>query len=88
MERALLHQLRSGTDKALADALLLEHAMAGLGTEDRLLLNRAVRVHWDKNHLQRVKASYRTRFRRDLGSAIRSETSGDFEKALLGTIGE
>ncbi|KFZ05113.1 hypothetical protein V502_09979, partial [Pseudogymnoascus sp. VKM F-4520 (FW-2644)] len=88
MERALLHQLRTGTDRALRDALLLEDSMAGIGTKDRLLLNRAVRAHWDKGHLQRVKQAYRARFHKDLGAAIRSETSGDFERALLGVIGE
>lgn len=88
MERALLHQLRTGTDRALRDALLLEDSMAGVGTKDRLLLNRAVRAHWDKGHLQRVKQAYRARFHKDLGAAIRSETSGDFERALLGVIGE
>lgn len=88
MERALLHQLRSGTDRVMRDALLLEDAMAGVGTEDRLLLNRAVRIHWDRAHLQHVKAAYQKRFHQHLGARIRSETSGDFEKALLGAIGE
>jgi annexin A7/11 len=88
MERALLHQLRTGTDRAMRDAMLLEDAMAGIGTEDRLLLNRVVRIHWDRNHLQHVKAAYQQKFRKDLGARIRGETSGDYEKALLGCIGE
>lgn len=88
MERALLHQLRTGTDRALRDAILLEDSMAGVGTKDRLLLNRAVRAHWDKAHLKRVKAAYQQRFHKNLGASIRSETSGDFERALLGVIGE
>lgn len=62
--------------------------MAGIGTKDRLLLNRALRVHWDKTHLERVKTVYQTHFRKDLGAAIKSETSGDFRKALLAVIGE
>jgi annexin A7/11 len=88
MERALLHQLRTATDRALRDAQLLEDSMAGVGTKDRLLLNRCVRAHWDKAHLQRVKVAYRGKFHRDLATAIKSETSGDYEKALLGVIGE
>lgn len=89
MQRALLHQLRTGTDRAMRDALLLEDAMAGVGTEDRLLLNRVVRMHWDRNHMQQVKAAYRHKFNgRDLGARIRGETSGDFERALVACIGE
>ena len=87
MERALLQQLRTGTDRVMRDAQLLEDAMAGMGTQDRLLLNRAVRAHWDRAHLQQVKAAYRQRFHQDLGARIRGETSGDYERALLAVIG-
>lgn len=86
MERALLHQLRSGTDRVMRDAKLLEDAMAGMGTKEQLLLNRVVRMHWDRNHMQQVKAAYRHRYHKDLGSRIKSETSGDFEKVLLACI--
>ena len=60
MELALLQQLRTGTDKAMRDAMLLEDAMHGLGTKDHLLVNRVVRIHWDKNHLQQVKGALST----------------------------
>lgn len=66
MELALLHQLRTGTDKAMRDALLLEDAMAGMGTADNLLINRVIRVHWDRNHMQNVKGAYQHKFHRSL----------------------
>lgn len=66
MEQALLHQLRTGTDKAMRDAILLEEAMAGMGTKDHLLVNRVVRIHWDRNHLQQVKGAYQHRFHKSL----------------------
>lgn len=66
MELALLHQLRTGTDKAIRDALLLEDAMAGMGTADNLLINRVIRVHWDRNHMQNVKGAYQHKFHRGL----------------------
>lgn len=66
MEDALLHQLRTGTDKAMRDALLLEDAMAGMGTKDNLLINRVIRIHWDKTHMQNVKGAYQHKFRKPL----------------------
>jgi annexin A7/11 len=86
MELALLHQLRTGTDKAMRDALLLEDAMAGMGTKDHLLVNRVVRVHWDRNHLAQVKGAYQHRFRTSLTQRIKGETSGDYEKLMCACI--
>lgn len=88
MEDALLQQLRTGTDKAMRDALLLEAAMEGTGTKDHLLVNRVVRVHWDRNHMEQVKGAYQHRFHRSLTSRIRGETSGDYERLLCACLGE
>ena len=88
MEDALLHQLRTGTDRAMRDALLLEAAMEGTGTKDHLLVNRVVRVHWDRNHMEQVKGAYQHRFHRSLTSRIRGETSGDYERLLCACLGE
>lgn len=88
MELALLHQLRTGTDKAMRDALLLEDAMAGAGTKDALLTQRVVRVHWDRNHMQQVKGAYQHKFHKSITSRIRGETSNDYEKLLCACFGE
>jgi annexin A7/11 len=88
MEDALLHQLRSGTDKAMRDALLLEDSMEGVGTKDHLLINRVVRIHWDRNHMEQVKGAYQHRFHRSLTSRIRGETHGDYEKLMCACLGE
>jgi annexin A7/11 len=88
MEDALLYQLRTGTDKAMRDAMLLEDAMAGAGTKDALLTQRVVRIHWDRNHMQQVKGAYQAKYRRSLTSRIRGETSGDYEKLLCACLGE
>lgn len=87
MEDALLMQLRGGKDRIMRDAVLLEDSMAGMGTKDELLINRVVRFHWDRNHMQQVKSAYRQRFSRDLAAKIRSETSGDYEKLMVACIG-
>lgn len=88
MESALLHQLRTGTDKAMRDALLLEDTMAGVGTKDSLLTQRVIRAHWDRDHMNQVKGAYQHKFRKSLTSRIKSETSGDFEKLLVACCGE
>jgi annexin A7/11 len=88
MEDALLHQLRTGTDKAMRDALLLEAAMSGMGTKDALLVNRVVRIHWDRNHMQQVKGAYQHHFHKSLSSRIKGETSGDYEKLMVAALGE
>lgn len=88
MEAALLHQLRTGTDKAMRDAMLLEAAMAGAGTHDALLTNRVIRMHWDRNHMNNVKGAYQHKYHRSVVSRIKSETSGDYEKLLVAALGE
>jgi len=88
MEHALLYQIRTGMDRVMRNAILLDDAMAGAGTKDHLLINRVVRYHWDINHMHQVKAAYKQRFGHDLGHRIRGETSGDYERLMLACIGE
>jgi annexin A7/11 len=88
MEDALLFQLRSGVDKYMHQATLLEDAMAGAGTKDYLLVSRIVRFHWDRNHMANVRGAYEKRYHRNLASRIKGETSGDYERLMLACIGE
>jgi len=88
MEAALLQQLRTGTDKAMRDAILLEEAMAGAGTHDALLTNRVIRIHWDKNHMNSVKGAYQHHYHKSLVHRIKGETSGDYERLLVAALGE
>jgi annexin A7/11 len=86
MESALLQQVRCGTDRVMCNAMLLEAAMAGMGTKDHLLINRVVRFHWDKAHMQQVKAAYKHRYHKDLANTIRAEISGSYEMLMLALI--
>ncbi|KAL3427862.1 annexin [Phlyctema vagabunda] len=86
MEAALFYQLQTGTDKAMRDAMLLEDAMAGAGTKDHLLVQRVVRIHWNRNHMQNVIGAYRHKYGKDLRSRIQGETSGDYEKLMVACI--
>ncbi|CAK7217359.1 hypothetical protein SCUCBS95973_003122 [Sporothrix curviconia] len=88
MEEALLFQLRHATDKYMHQAALLEDAMVGAGTRDKLLVSRVVRVHWDRSNLANVRGAYEKRYRQNLAHRIRGETSGDYERVMLACIGE
>ena len=86
MVDALLMILRGGTDRAMRDAMLLEDTMRGAGTKDDLLLNRVIRYHWDRTHLNQVKGAYRHRYQLDLATRIQGDTRGDFQRLLLACI--
>jgi annexin A7/11 len=45
-------------------------------------------VDWDRNHLANVRGAYEKRYRRNLATRIRGETSGDYERLMLACIGE
>ncbi|KAI9797927.1 MAG: hypothetical protein M1835_005763 [Candelina submexicana] len=87
MEDALVSMLRCGTDRAMRDAMLLEDTMRGPGTKDDLLVHRVVRYHWDKAHMQQVKGAYKHKYKKDLSTRIKGDTSGDLERLLLACIG-
>lgn len=86
MEDALVQMVRCGTDRAMRDAINIEHAMAGLGTKDEMLVTRIVKLHWSPAHLQQVKGAYKVKYRQDLVSRVQGETSGDYEKCLVAML--
>jgi annexin A7/11 len=86
MEDALLLILNRALDRAMTDAVQMEETMKGIGTKDNLLMNRVVRVHWDKGHLDQVRKAYMHRYKRDLIARVKGETKGDFEKLLVACL--
>lgn len=86
MESALLRQLGCAEDRAMADAEALEASMAGMGTKDRLLVNRLVRLHWNKAHLQQVNGAYRHRYRQELWKRVEGEASGDYKRLCVALV--
>lgn len=86
MEDALLLMINRALDRAMTDAVQLEDTMKGAGTKDELLVDRVVRVHWDKGHLDQVKKAYMHRYKRDLIARVTGETRGDFEKLLIACL--
>ncbi|CAG8266240.1 unnamed protein product [Penicillium salamii] len=86
MEDALLHMLRTATDPAMRDAMLLEDCMSGMGTKDERLVVRAVRTHWDRNHKETVKRAYYHKFGKPLVERVRGETSGDYGRLMVALL--
>ncbi|KAL8927564.1 MAG: hypothetical protein Q9208_002371 [Pyrenodesmia sp. 3 TL-2023] len=86
MEDALVRMVRTGADKAMRDAIALEECMSGAGTKDERLITRTVAIHWDRQHAAQVKGAYKHRFKKDLLSRIRGETSGDYERVLVAML--
>ncbi|KAF7118578.1 hypothetical protein CNMCM5793_008112 [Aspergillus hiratsukae] len=86
MKDALLHTLRTALDPAMRDAQLLEDCMKGMGTKDEKLVVRVVRLHWNRQHLDQVKRAYHHRYKQDLISRVRGETSGDYQKLMVALL--
>ncbi|KAL9618885.1 MAG: hypothetical protein Q9160_006475 [Pyrenula sp. 1 TL-2023] len=86
MKDALLLIVQRACDKAMSDAVQLEDSMKGIGTKDDLLVNRVVRVHWDRSHMDQVKRAYQHRYKKSLIDRIRGETKGDQERLLVACL--
>lgn len=86
MEQALVQMVQCGADRAMRDAINLEHAMAGAGTNDHMLVNRIVKLHWNPAHMAQVKGAYKVRYGHDLIGRIKGETSGDYERCLVAML--
>ncbi|ERF74993.1 hypothetical protein EPUS_08038 [Endocarpon pusillum Z07020] len=72
----LAHILNGALNRPMRDALLLHQAMAETapGRERaELLISRAVRLHWDPRHMERVKRVYEERYRVEVGVALKRE---------------
>lgn len=86
MEDALLFILRNAEDRAHHDADILNDAMKGMGTKDSALIRRVVMIHWDRQRMEHAKGAYKHFMHTELVSSIRSETSGDYERALVALV--
>lgn len=86
MEDALILAVTRATDRAKSDAFGLEDTMKGMGTKDNLLVNKTVRIHWDRQQTDQVRKAYQHFFKRDLVSRVKGETSGDYRDALIACL--
>ncbi|PLB55868.1 Annexin [Aspergillus steynii IBT 23096] len=86
MKDALMHILQGALDPAMRDAVALEDCMKGMGTKDEKLVVRAVRVHWNRAHLDQVRRAYQHKFQKALVDRVRGETSGDYQRLMVGLL--
>ncbi|WVW86705.1 hypothetical protein I302_108759 [Kwoniella bestiolae CBS 10118] len=68
------------------DAELLYNAMAGMGTKDERMIYRIVRNHWNRPRFGAIKNQYQAQYGKTLKRAVEGETTGKYEKALVGII--
>jgi len=68
----------------------LHHALIDIANHNReddirydLLISRLVRVHWDRNHLVRVKRAYEEKYHAELDVEIEDATKGDFSEFMI-----
>jgi len=76
--RSVLLKLMKPRDECLAE--LLYEAMKGAGTNDGVLIDIMTQFPYE---LQAVAACYQRKYGKSLESAIKSETSGNYEKILV-----
>ncbi|WWC73470.1 uncharacterized protein I206_107440 [Kwoniella pini CBS 10737] len=68
------------------DAEMLYAAMAGMGTKDERMIYRIVRSHWNRPRFNAIKNQYQALYGKSLKRAVEGETTGKYEKALVGII--
>lgn len=88
MESALLLMIDRASDRAMTDAVQLEESMKGAGTKDKMLVDRVVRVHWDRAHMDQVKRAYQHRYKKDLIARVKGEihSDRDYENLMVACL--
>ncbi|KAL9114199.1 MAG: hypothetical protein Q9187_007510, partial [Circinaria calcarea] len=86
MQHALVQIVRTATDRAMKDAMLLYESMVGFGTKDKQLIGRVVALHWNREHMGQVNGAFKVKYGKDLVSWIKKETSGDYQKLLVAMV--
>uniref|UniRef100_A0A670YHS3 Annexin n=1 Tax=Pseudonaja textilis TaxID=8673 RepID=A0A670YHS3_PSETE len=90
LEEALKKALKSNLEDVVVamlktpaefDADELRYSMKGLGTDEDILIE--ILASRNNNEIRNINIQYQEAFKRDLAKDIASDTSGDFQKALL-----
>ncbi|KAG0259620.1 hypothetical protein BG011_002511 [Mortierella polycephala] len=87
IETALCYLVNWVQSPAHCIAKNLEKAMNGMGTDDASLTRLLVRNR-TQPFMNDIKAAYAAKYKRTLRDRVKGETSGDYRRTLLMTIGE
>lgn len=84
----IAHVLNGVINRPSRDSMLLRHAIDDLAHKDvelryELLISRLIRLHWDRPHLSKVKAEYKSKYGSGLEKDIKEATRGDFKAFCL-----
>jgi hypothetical protein len=93
----LAHILNGALNRPMRDALLLHQAINESTGKDRaeLLISRAIRLHWEPRHMDRVLAEYKRRYgmhvdeaiERTMGTAGKKGVDNDWGDFLVEIVG-
>lgn len=88
MKHTLLYAVEGALDPMKRDARLMAEAMEGAGTKDERLTYRIIRAYWKggRPYVDGVKSAYEHRYKTRLVKAVKSETSGDYERLLVAVL--
>ncbi|KAK9247791.1 hypothetical protein V1506DRAFT_530681 [Lipomyces tetrasporus] len=86
MKKALGYIVKCAVNKPTCYAEMLEECMSGIGTKDKVLIERVVRYHWDPAMLAQIKQAYRNVYGKDLIARVKGETSGDYERLMVAML--
>ncbi|KAF5372508.1 hypothetical protein D9758_005255 [Tetrapyrgos nigripes] len=70
----------------IRDVKLLEKSMKGLGTNNKELVRRIIRLHWSPTRFRLIKDAYYHKYGKSLEDRVAGETSGDYKKLLVAVI--
>ncbi|KAG0643988.1 hypothetical protein HOY80DRAFT_1013800 [Tuber brumale] len=87
LEYAIIHALSCASSRPSRDAKLLHDTIGILRVQDARLIARAVRLHYDQNHLRAVKTAYKEKYGKDpaekIGGEIKKGAYGDLMVRVL-----
>lgn len=88
MEDALLQMLMNAVDRPKADAAGLREPLMKTLAKDKIFINRALRLHWDRNRLVAAQAAYKKWHGKSLTQGLKDLLKGDYEDLMVGLIGD